>query len=126
MQIANASRNISAASARRPVSSRTQTTFKSLRLEPSRSKLAGKSHRSVQIALHHVEVALLITREYAHGLAQQFGARLSNKRGGAGSSVPILFCLRDLGSIMRLNPTIERLATSMRPIRTAGLALHSG
>ncbi len=68
--------------------------FKSLRLEPPRAKLSGKPHRSIQVALHQIEVAMLIAGERTHGLAQQLGARLSNKCGGASSSVAVFFCLR--------------------------------
>jgi hypothetical protein len=40
-----------------------------LRLEPSRAKLSGKPHRSIQVALHQVEVAVLwLVRDSHSGL----------------------------------------------------------
>ena len=78
--------------------------FESLRLESPRAKLSSKPHRSVQVALHQIEVAVLVASEHAHGFAQQFGAWLSNKCGGASSSVAILFCLRYLIEIDAAEP----------------------
>ena len=78
--------------------------FESLRLESPRAKLSGKPHRSVQVALHQLEVAVFIASEHAHGFAQQFGAGLSNKCGSASSSVAILFCLRYLIEIDAAEP----------------------
>src|SRR5580704_1685889 len=78
--------------------------FEPLRLEPPRAKLSGKPHRSIQVALHQIEVAVLIASEHAHGFAQQFGAGLSYKCGGTSSSVAVLFCLRHLIEINSTEP----------------------
>src|SRR3984893_16689441 len=78
--------------------------FKSLRLEPARTKLSGKPHRSIQVALHQIEVAVLIAGERTHGVAQQLGAGLSYKCGGASSSVAVFFCLRHLIEIDATEP----------------------
>src|SRR5262245_10937312 len=78
--------------------------FEYSRLEPPRAKLPGKSHRSAQVALHQIEVAVLIAGVRSHALANQFGAGLSNKCGGASSSVAVLFCLQHLIEIDAAEP----------------------
>jgi hypothetical protein len=78
--------------------------FKSLRLKSPRAKLSGKPHRSAQVALHQLEVAVFIASEHAHGFAQQFGAGLSYQCGSASSSVAILFRLRHLIKIDAAEP----------------------
>jgi hypothetical protein len=78
--------------------------FESLRLKSPRAKLSGKPHRLAQVALHQIEVAVLIASEHAHGFAQQFSAGLSYKCGGTGSSVAVLFCLRHFIEINSTEP----------------------
>src|SRR6202022_4736089 len=58
----------------------------------------------IQVALHQIEVAVLIAGERTHGFAQQFGAGLSYKCGGASSSVAVFFCLRHLIEIDAAEP----------------------
>ncbi len=47
---------------------------------------------------------MLIAGEHTQGFAQQFGAGLSDKRGGASSSVTVLLCLPHLIEIDATEP----------------------
>ena len=78
--------------------------FETCRLESPCAKLSDKPHHSAQVALHQIEVAVLIASEHAQGFAYQFGAGLSYKCGGASSSVAFLFCLQHLIEIDAADP----------------------
>ena len=56
--------------------------FEYSRLEPPRAKLSGKPHHSIQVALHQIEVAVLIAGERTQGQRQSVrrGAVLQVRR----------------------------------------------
>ena len=100
--------------------------FESLRLEAPCAKLPGKTQRSIQVALHQIEVAVLIAGEHTQGFAEQFGAGLSDKRCGAGSSVAVLFCLPYLIEIDATEPNHGAVGHfDATEIRVAGSARRS-
>ena len=100
--------------------------FESLCLEAPRAKLSGKTQRSIQVALHQIEVAVLIAGEHTQGFTEQFGARLSDKRSGAGSRVAVLFCLPYLIEIDATEPNHGAVGYfDAAEIRVAGSTLRS-